>query len=99
MAAVAQLRELFDGDLSDVVATYLRDTPQQLAAIAAARAAEVGNLRVMIPLVTNLDEVDAALERLMHPGAEYGRDELDGLARTREARPGLCRASVRRRTG
>jgi CheY-like chemotaxis protein/HPt (histidine-containing phosphotransfer) domain-containing protein len=36
MAAVAQLRELFDGDLSDVVATYLRDTPQQLATIAAA---------------------------------------------------------------
>jgi signal transduction histidine kinase/CheY-like chemotaxis protein/HPt (histidine-containing phosphotransfer) domain-containing protein len=33
MAAVAQLRELFDGDLTDVVATYLRDTPEQLTFI------------------------------------------------------------------
>jgi CheY-like chemotaxis protein/HPt (histidine-containing phosphotransfer) domain-containing protein len=38
MAAVAQLRELFDGDITDVVTTYVRDTPEQLKAIANALA-------------------------------------------------------------
>jgi HPt (histidine-containing phosphotransfer) domain-containing protein len=38
MAAVEQLRELFDGDLTDVVTSYARDTPEQLKTIADALA-------------------------------------------------------------
>lgn len=36
LAVLGQLRTLFDGDLSDVVGTYLNDTPMQLAAIESA---------------------------------------------------------------
>jgi len=38
MTAIAQLRDVFDGDLTDVVATYLRDTPEQLQIIGEAIA-------------------------------------------------------------
>jgi HPt (histidine-containing phosphotransfer) domain-containing protein len=38
LAAIEQLRELFDGDLTDVVSSYARDTPEQIKAIADALA-------------------------------------------------------------